>query len=517
MPMNLLDGTLLTYWLSTINILLPQLFAVIIVWLILLRMKSFRSVIQHTDSKKRCKLMTMLVFSLFAIYGTYKGIPVDISVDTPNIDALALTDNESKVPSKQHARINFLDIWRFNALPVLSEQQALITFRDTWVFIAGFKGGLWAGIGVGLLAGIHRYCIYGGFSAGNISFAKFFFCTYSGVISHYRPQWTKTAPQLLGVVLVGTGIMHIALLFPIQLIFVTFLLAVYSGAISHYRPQWTKTAPQLLIAVLIGMAIICIKLFPIQSFDDTLRLIKLVSIPTTVLSIAGCLLFIWLMSDLDRDHQMQLLQQAELRVLRAQIDPHFLNNALNDIKGVIKKSDPAQGVHYICELAEFFNHTREYAMLNTIKLELELEQLKRFLAIKRLSYGDKLKVDFNIADELLPTPVLSGCLLTIVENSLKHAFKDKSPPFQLFIRAEKQGTDLILSVRDNGRGFTPALFDALGNHPIASHDNGGGVALFQLKQRLYLLFEDKANLSFSNANGAAVIRLIHPIIQPSRE
>lgn len=493
--MNLLNGTLLMGWFNPIGVLLPHLFTVIIVWLMLLRVKSFRRVIQHANAKKRCKLMTMLVFSLFAIYGTYKGIPVNIPIDLSHIDPLNLTDNKSKI---------------------LSERQALITFRDTWVFIAGFQGGLWVGIGAGLLAGLHRYYFYGGFAAGNIAFATFLLGVYSGAISHYRPQWTKAAPQLLGVVLVGTGMMHIVLLFPVQLAFIAFLLGVYSSAIAHYRPQWTKTTPQLLNIVLVGIGILCLTLFPIQPLDDTLRLIKLVSIPTTVLSIAGCLLFIWLMSDLDRDHQTQLLQQAELRVLRAQIDPHFLNNTLNDITGVIDEN-PAQGVDYICELAEFFNHTREYAMLNTISLELELEQLQRFLTFKRLSYGDRLEVDVNIARELFSTPVLSGCLLTIVENSLKHAFKGKSPPYQLFIRAEQQGNELILSVRDNGRGFTPALFDELGNHPIASHDNGGGVALFQLKQRLYLLFEDKANLSFSNANGAAVIRLKHPIIQPQEE
>lgn len=435
--MNLTDGTLLAYWFSAIQALLPQLFAVIIVWLVALRMKYFRRAIQQVHTKKRYKFMMMLLFGLFAIYGTHKGIPVNLF----NIGYLEIP---SHVPES------------------LSQWQAIITFRDTWVFVAGFQGGLWVGLGAGLIAGIERYFL-GGFAAGGTALATIMLGLYSGAIFHYRPQWTKTAPQLLTVVLMGTVFMHLILLLTVK---------------------------------------------PIA---DALLLIKLVSIPTTVLSIAGCVLFIWLMSDLDRDHQAQLLQQAELRVLRAQIDPHFLNNTLNDITGIIE-SNPVEGVHYVCELAEFFNHTREYAMLNTINLELELEQLQRFLSFKRLSYGDRLQVDFKVPQALFFTPVLSGCLLTIVENSLKHAFQGKLPPYQLFIRAEKQGENLMLSVRDNGRGFSTDLFNQLGNRPINAKHNGGGVALFQLKQRLYLIFEDKADLSFSNADGA-VIRLIHPITQ----
>ena len=122
------------------------------------------------------------------------------------------------------------------------------------------------------------------------------------------------------------------------------------------------------------------------------------------------------MRDLDRDRLESeardarlLIVQAELRALRAQVDPHFLNNSLNDLKSLIR-IDPEQARNYVVKLAEFFNSTRRFAGTDTICLADEVLQLRRFLDLQRLGLGDRLQDTINIPIDFLSIHVLPGCL-----------------------------------------------------------------------------------------------------------
>ncbi|NOT86219.1 MAG: hypothetical protein HOP02_15895, partial [Methylococcaceae bacterium] len=76
--MDLLDVTIWIHWFSVISILLPRLLFGIIVWLVALRFKGFRRSIQQAESKWRYRLIMIVVFGLFAIYGTHSGIAIDV-------------------------------------------------------------------------------------------------------------------------------------------------------------------------------------------------------------------------------------------------------------------------------------------------------------------------------------------------------------------------------------------------------------------------------------------------------
>jgi sensor histidine kinase YesM len=107
--------------------------------------------------------------------------------------------------------------------------------------------------------------------------------------------------------------------------------------------------------------------------------------------------------------------------------------------------------------------------------------------------------------------VLPGCLLTLIENALKHGFKGRRAPYQLIISAEEHGENLLLKVSDNGRGITSEYISELGIHPIKSEMKGGGVALYQLLRSMKMLFGDNVKISFESIlNQGTTVSLRQP-------
>jgi LytS/YehU family sensor histidine kinase len=369
--------------------------------------------------------------------------------------------------------INVREDWRSINLSAelpttLSDSQAIVGFRDTMTLVAGLIGGPWVGFGTGLLAGAERYQL-GGLAGLASSLATLLLGVYAGGIRYLRPQWVTTVKGVFWVAVTGT-LLH-----------------------------------RLMILILV------------QPYGDALALSWEVVVPVGIVNTLGCVLFFWIMRDLDRDrleseaHEARLLAlQAELRALRAQVDPHFLNNVLNDLKSLIRR-DPDKARDYVVQLADFFKYTRLFAGLDTICLAQELAQLQRYLALQRLGLDDKLQNSFAVAEELLTLQVLPGCLLTLAENALKHGFKGRPAPYQLTVSAIAEGANLLLQVTDNGRGMTHERSTELGKSPVQSENEGGGVALHQLLQSLRLIFGESVELSFDSVvDKGTVAMLKHP-------
>ena len=377
---------------------------------------------------------------------------------------LAIIGTHSGIPIDIHQGLRATDLtaqWP----TTLGDSQAIVGFRDTMILAAGLIGGPWVGLGAGLLAGGERYLL-GGFAGLASGLATVLLGVFAGGIRYLRPHWVAKVSGVFWVALAGT-LLH-----------------------------------RLLILILV------------RPYGDAWALSWEVVVPVGVVNTLGCVLFFWIMRDLDRDrleneiHEARLLVlQAELRALKAQVNPHFLNNTLNDLQALIRR-DPDKARYYVGQLADFFNYTREFAGLNTISLAQELAQLRRYLELQRLGLDDKLQDSFTVAEELLTVQVLPGCLLTLVENALKHGFKGCPAPYQLAVNAETEGVNLLLKVADNGRGITPERLTALGLRPVQSENKGGGVALHQLLQSLRLVFGEQVELSFDSVIGCGTVAML---------
>ena len=351
---------------------------------------------------------------------------------------------------------------------VLNKNQAIASFRDTMALVAGLIAGPWVGFCAGALAGIERYHL-GGFAGLASGVATPVLGLYAGLIRHFLPRWVATV----------NGVFWVA----------------FTGTLIH----------RLMILLFV------------QPINLALNLSLEIVVPVAIVNCLGCVLFFWITRDLDRDrleseaNEARLLgAQAELRALRAQVYPHFLNNTLNDLNELIR-TDQNKAQHYVQELADFFFYTRQFADFNTISLAEEQAQLQRYLELQRLGLGSKLHDVFQIPLELMDCQVLPGCLLTLIENALKHGFKGRRAPYQLIIGAEEHGENLLLKVSDNGRGITSEYMSELGMHPIKSEMKGGGVALYQLLRSMKMLFGDNVKISFESIpNQGTTVSLLQP-------
>lgn len=448
--MSILDLPWQNYLDSTPQLLL-RICVLIVAALISIRFEWLRRVLLGAEKNIGLKLAAIGVFAVLAIIGTHTGLVLDLSPELPG-----------QVSS-----------WGLGFFDKLESNQAIMGFRDTITMIAGMMGGPWVGFGVGLIAGLDRYNL-GGFAGLASGVATLILGFFAGLVRCYRPLWVKTA----------TGVFMIAL----------------TGTLLH----------RLILLLLV------------KPFDTALLLTLNVLLPVAVVNCLGCVLFFWVMRDLEhdrleneakeakliamkaiheRDQHKLLAIQAQFSLLIAQIDPHFLNNCLNNLKWVIRH-DPDKARAYVTELGQFYNATRQFSGQHFITVKDELDQLERYLSLQRLAMGQKqspkLQDTIDIPNELYALQIIPFSLITLVENVFKHGIDPRKDFYQLNIAAEEHEESLVFRVTDNGMGIAAERLELLGKHQVTSKDNGGGVALYQLVRSLKLKFGEAASLTVSS-------------------
>jgi two-component system LytT family sensor kinase len=146
-----------------------------------------------------------------------------------------------------------------------------------------------------------------------------------------------------------------------------------------------------------------------------------------------------------------LATQAELRALKAQINPHFFFNALNTIAALIH-IDPVLAEASVERLATMFRYVLASSERGQVPLEEELAFVDNYLEIERARFGERLQVTREIAPDALPTPVPSLILQPLVENAVKHGHGDDGR-IDLSIRVESVGNGTSITVADRGPGM----------------------------------------------------------------
>src|SRR5206468_3565838 len=132
---------------------------------------------------------------------------------------------------------------------------------------------------------------------------------------------------------------------------------------------------------------------------------------------------------------LQQVTEAELRALRAQINPHFLFNSLNTIADLIVR-DPSRAETMTVRLAGVFRHVLAHSCRPLTTVDDEMEFLRTYLYIEEVRFGDRLQVVFDVAAEIGGARIPSLILQPLVENALKHGLAPKPGPGRLWIRAD---------------------------------------------------------------------------------
>ncbi|MDR9831128.1 sensor histidine kinase [Vibrio sp. FNV 38] len=158
--------------------------------------------------------------------------------------------------------------------------------------------------------------------------------------------------------------------------------------------------------------------------------------------------------------KQSLLSQAEIKLLQAQINPHFLFNALNTISAVIRK-DPTKARSLIQHLSQFFRSNLKQN-IESVSLRDELAHVNAYLTIEQARFSDRLAVSINIADELLDRQLPSFTLQPLVENAIKHGLSHLLENGHLQIYSEPMGTSFRIVVEDNAGSYTAPNKEHLG-------------------------------------------------------
>jgi two-component system, LytTR family, sensor kinase len=186
-----------------------------------------------------------------------------------------------------------------------------------------------------------------------------------------------------------------------------------------------------------------------------------------------------------------LANHAQLDMLRYQLNPHFLFNALNSIRASIDE-DSQRAKRMVTEFSEFLR----YSLLNDnsalVDLRQEIEAIKNYLAIEKIRFEDKLDVTFELEPAAEECRLPGFLIHPLVENAVKHGMTNNSGPLKICIAARIRDGRLVVEIANTGR--------------LDTKTNGAGtqIGLRNVRERLAKLYPDKS--SFSLRQDGAWIR-----------
>ncbi len=192
------------------------------------------------------------------------------------------------------------------------------------------------------------------------------------------------------------------------------------------------------------------------------------------------------------------LHRAELELLQAQINPHFLYNTLDSIAILAESNREEDVVDMITSLSTFFrNSLSEGADIHTLRAEMA--QAVSYLEIQQIRYSDILTYSMNISEDIQDCLIPKLILQPLIENALYHGIKNRRGRGLITITGAREGDSIYLRVKDNGAGMSPEILAQFQNGMY--RDNQYGFGLKNVQQRIQLYCGDAYGLSFESSPG----------------
>lgn len=195
-------------------------------------------------------------------------------------------------------------------------------------------------------------------------------------------------------------------------------------------------------------------------------------------------------------------QQAELRSLRYQVNPHFLFNTLNSLSSLVMKDRRDEAEQMILSLSNFYRTSLTGDPLEDVSLEEEVRLQKLYLDIESVRFPDRLIARIDIPEALLNACVPGLILQPLVENAIKYGVSRTSSPVTVTISAREESGMLLLTVADDG------------DKPPSADDGGSGIGLANVRDRLSARFGDQGQIRYGRRDGGGfMVHLRLPMIR----
>lgn len=362
------------------------------------------------------------------------------------------------VKDKFDRKDNIMMILIFSLLAILGtysgiyiKDQSLANSRPVGAIVAGYLGGPVIGIIVGFISGLHRYS-FGGFTA--------LACGLSTIVEG----------------------------------------AIGGGFRILFKKKGLNPAVAGLAAVVAEISQMIIILMFSKDINSAIDLEKTIALSMILINSIGVFLIVMVIESSKKlvDGEVKLIKLkeenkvAELKALKAQIEPHFLFNSLNVISAYCR-TDGEKARELILNLSNYFRATLEIeGDFSTLKKELAL--IKAYVAIEQARFSNRLEVKFLIDDNLLDIKFPILVLQPIVENSIKHGILKKINGGIVTISIRNDENDVSIEISDNGVGFENA-----------DESLSTGLGLKNINNRLRLLYGESYALNIvSSNNGSSV-------------
>ncbi|QFJ54777.1 sensor histidine kinase [Pseudobutyrivibrio xylanivorans] len=209
-------------------------------------------------------------------------------------------------------------------------------------------------------------------------------------------------------------------------------------------------------------------------------------------------------------------RHAELELLQAQINPHFLYNTLDTIIWLVEAGRNQEGIQMVSALSDFFRFCLSRGR-DIISLEEEQKHVLSYLAIQKIRYQDRMDYQVNIPETLYGYAIPKLTLQPLVENSIYHGIKLQREKGIIRVDAVDMGDKIELTVKDNGAGMSEERLAQM----RAAIEKGEkiGFGLRTVHERMQLLFGDEYGLTISSSEGVGTIitAVIPKITQEKKE
>ena len=193
-----------------------------------------------------------------------------------------------------------------------------------------------------------------------------------------------------------------------------------------------------------------------------------------------------------------LVRDAELNMLKSQINPHFLFNSLNSISS-LTMSNPEEAREMIIRLSDFLRYSLKHRENEYVPLEEELGRMKDYLAIEKIRFGEKLLYEFEIDDACGKFPVPTMIFQPLFENAIRHSVYESVDPVTIRFSCKPDQGHMKAVISNDYDPGTPSM-------------KGTGVGLQNVRQRIALAYQEKGAVQWSGNDGVFTVTILFPRI-----
>ena len=196
----------------------------------------------------------------------------------------------------------------------------------------------------------------------------------------------------------------------------------------------------------------------------------------------------------------QLLAEARLNALQAQIEPHFLYNTLANVVGLIE-TEPALARHMLERFIDFLRASLAASRAGNATLGAELDMIAAYLDVLGVRMGARLRYRFEVDQACREIVIAPMLLQPVIENAVTHGLEPKVEGGEILVRAQRQREHLCIEISDTGAGLSEA-----------APKPGGGVGLSNLRARLRSLYAGEAQVQLlENQPSGITVRIVLPL------